>query len=323
MPQGDALRIVLPAVVILGHVLLPCLFALWLAFSRAKSRLYLVGVAALATLATVGTAMAGTNWDWLGVYTRYLLPLFLLLALFRARKKFRELPWKPAGERKSRWFGIVVLGAVVAVFLLNFGNDVANKVTARSYEGTPVHFAFPLRGRVFAVGNGGANAGINHHYDVPAQRYALDISALNRWGSRASGLYPAENDAYEVFGAEVVSPCAGNVVQTRDGLADLRPGDMDAENLFGNYAILHCDGVSVLLAHLKKGSVLVEGGERVAKGAAIGAVGNTGNTSEPHLHIHAIDGYSTDFKHVAFRGKSRPMLFDQKFFKRGDTIEAI
>ena len=41
-----------------------------------------------------------------------------------------------------------------------------------------------------------------------------------------------------------------------------------------------------VIAHLKKGSVLVEAGDRVQEGEPIGACGNSGNTSEPHIHIH-------------------------------------
>ena len=45
--------------------------------------------------------------------------------------------------------------------------------------------------------------------------------------------------------------------------------------------------VNLLLAHLKRGSVLVKIGDRVSAGQPIGHVGNSGNTSEPHLHVHA------------------------------------
>ena len=56
----------------------------------------------------------------------------------------------------------------------------------------------------------------------------------------------------------------------------------------GNHVLLECGTeVRVLLAHMRRGSVRVRPGERVAVGRPLGAVGNTGNTNEPHLHVHA------------------------------------
>ena len=46
----------------------------------------------------------------------------------------------------------------------------------------------------------------------------------------------------------------------------------------------------VFLAHMQRGSALVKKGDRVARGQPLGKVGNSGNTSEPHLHIHAVRG---------------------------------
>lgn len=55
----------------------------------------------------------------------------------------------------------------------------------------------------------------------------------------------------------------------------------------GNHVILDCGEFVVLLAHLRQGSVQVTVGQTVGKAQVIGQVGNSGNTSEPHLHIHA------------------------------------
>jgi murein DD-endopeptidase MepM/ murein hydrolase activator NlpD len=62
--------------------------------------------------------------------------------------------------------------------------------------------------------------------------------------------------------------------------------DMDSDHKLGNYVILECDDVQIVLAHLRKGTVQVAAGEPVAKGDKLGEVGNSGNSSEPHLHLH-------------------------------------
>jgi murein DD-endopeptidase MepM/ murein hydrolase activator NlpD len=67
----------------------------------------------------------------------------------------------------------------------------------------------------------------------------------------------------------------------------MTPPVADREHMAGNHVILECDGIHVVLAHLRKGSTCVAAGDTVAAGALLGEVGNSGNTAEPHLHIHA------------------------------------
>src|SRR5690606_13411712 len=115
------------------------------------------------------------------------------------------------------------------------------------------------------------------------------ITAVGPLGFRAKGLAPEELDRYAIYGASVVSPCAGEVVAMRDGLPDLVPPQTDPQNAAGNHVILACGDFHVELAHLAPGSIAVTEGARIATGDLIGSVGNTGNTTEPHLHIHAVD----------------------------------
>ncbi|MGB3306700.1 MAG: M23 family metallopeptidase [Thermomicrobiales bacterium] len=58
----------------------------------------------------------------------------------------------------------------------------------------------------------------------------------------------------------------------------------------GNHVVLQtADGEFVFLAHMQKGSVRVSEGDTVRSGDLLGLVGNSGNTSKPHLHIHVQD----------------------------------
>ena len=63
--------------------------------------------------------------------------------------------------------------------------------------------------------------------------------------------------------------------------------DPDRDQLAGNHVLLDCGGIEVLLAHLLQGTVAVQTGARVAAGDHLGEVGNSGNTTEPHLHLSA------------------------------------
>lgn len=170
------------------------------------------------------------------------------------------------------------------------------------------------------MAQGGGNPSVNHHDRSPAQRWALDVVALNGLGVRANGLWPREVDAYAIHGVEVVAPCAGEVLVATDGLPDLRPPATDPEHGAGNHVALHCDGVTVILAHLQEGSVRVAPGDRVPAGAPLGRVGNSGNTSEPHLHVHAVRGRVTDPEAQLWTGDGVPLRFDGRFLVRNDRL---
>jgi len=60
--------------------------------------------------------------------------------------------------------------------------------------------------------------------------------------------------------------------------------------VLGNHVVIRRhDGVHVLMAHLRQGSLLVEGGDSVERGSKIAECGNSGNSTEPHVHVQAMD----------------------------------
>src|SRR5690606_14579950 len=150
---------------------------------------------------------------------------------------------------------------------------------------------------------------MNYHQAEPAQKYALDILKLNTLGTRASGLYPKKLKKYEIFEDDLYSPCNGKVVNMKNDLPDLTPPKSDPKNLEGNHIYLVCENhdATILLAHMKKGSIVVAEGEEVKTGQLLGKIGNSGNTSEPHLHIHAEKD-----------GKGIPITFNDRFLVRNN-----
>jgi murein DD-endopeptidase MepM/ murein hydrolase activator NlpD len=135
------------------------------------------------------------------------------------------------------------------------------------------------------------------------------------------GFYPRKLERYSIFGTTVVSPSNGVVLRTVDGLPDLPPGQMDRTNAAGNHIVIRLDGVDVnlLLAHLKNGSVSVNIGDRVSTGQPIGKVGNSGNTTEPHLHIHAQTQVTRDGK-TEWVGV--PIRFGSRWLVRNSLVRA-
>lgn len=150
---------------------------------------------------------------------------------------------------------------------------------------TPLRLPFDGEWFVFW---GGRSIEQNYHASVSDQRFAYDFLILKD-GRSFTGDGTREAD-YFCWGKPVLAPAGARVVAVERLLADNPPGIMDAANPAGNHVILDLgEGEYALLAHLKANSITVEKGDHVAKGQRLGSCGNSGNTSEPHLHFHLQD----------------------------------
>jgi hypothetical protein len=177
-------------------------------------------------------------------------------------------------------------------------------------ESAAVVLGPPFRGE-WNVFHGGRSALLNHHYLVPGQQHALDLDrSLNGPPpeAEASGL-----EACPAFREPLYAPADGRVVQAVDQYRDNPIGQTDEVHLTGNYLVIEIgQGRYVLLAHLLKGSVRVRKGERVRAGQQVAQCGNSGNTSEPHLHLQVQDrpGFSE-------HARTFPILFRGVTLRRG------
>ncbi len=199
---------------------------------------------------------------------------------------------------------------------------------ARPPDQPAAALAWPLRGATFLVANGGNDALINAHLEsmvspdprfVPwrGNGWAVDFVAIDSGGLRARGFMPEDPARYVIFGMPVLAPCAGTVVQAVDGLPDMRVPQYDRQHLAGNHVILACGDVHVALAHLQRGSVRAKAGETIAIGQPLGAVGNSGGSNEPHLHLQA---QRPGAPGAPFGGAPLPVTFEGRFLVRGDRI---
>lgn len=108
--------------------------------------------------------------------------------------------------------------------------------------------------------------------------------------------------------------------EARDGQRDHWRSGTDRKNPSGNHVAVRCadEGrdVDVLLAHMMEGSGSVTEDQKVDAGQRLGRVGNSGNTSESHLHIHAVRKGSGS----ALEEKGVPILFDGRFSVRNGLV---
>ncbi|MCO8273845.1 M23 family metallopeptidase [Actinoplanes sp. TRM 88003] len=197
---------------------------------------------------------------------------------------------------------LLELGLIAALFALGL-------VRPPRADRPPTDLAPPVRGR-WVVLNSPGTAVPSHGVKAYGQTYAVDILRPSpdaatsigwSWRTRRPETYPC-------FGEPVRAMAAGTVVRSTDRQRDHRSRDTwptlismmtveafarelgGAPFILGNHVIVeHDDGTFAAYAHLRHRSTRVRPGDRVATGDHLGDVGNTGNTSEPHLHVQLMD----------------------------------
>lgn len=305
------------------QIVMPMLMLVWLASARPSSR---VGLAlhVIATAAwSLAIALCGV-WTLLPWWTPHAFAVSLGAVAAWRMTLLGRLPRLP---RESRaWIGATFCLVITAVALW----QVAAAIAGREEPGAPIaDISSPLPQGSFLVVNGGSDARVNAHLktlspDTPrfrewrGQSYGIDLVQIDRFGFRARGLRPRDPSAYVGFGSPVVAPCSGRVVRAVDGVEDNAVPQTNREQMAGNHVIVRCDGFDVVLAHLRRGSVTLETGDYVATGSPVGALGNSGNSDEPHLHVHA---QRSTLPASPFSADPIPLRIDGRFLVRGDRVE--
>ena len=231
----------------------------------------------------------------------------------------REEPLPPAAGGAARmtlrYITSTILCFIVPTMLVQIIRQMvgqslaqARAIDAPEQYQQKVRYRLPFTGMWYVV-NGGVNRETSHSWDIVGQRYAYDFvmtdETLRRW--RTDGKQLAD---YLCYDQPILAPAAGEIVAIVDGVRDA-PGvgtgwlDVFTRHFPGNGVVIrHAEGEYSLLAHLVPGSIPVHVGQRVEPGQLIGRCGNSGHSSEPHLHFQVQD--HPDF----FRCTGLPVAFD-------------
>jgi len=146
----------------------------------------------------------------------------------------------------------------------------------------------PFKGE-WTVFWGGDTKEQNYHVAVDFQKNAFDIIMTNTEGKSYKTNGQTIEDYY-AFGQPLLAPCDGEVVLSVDGIKDNIPGSMNPIFATGNTVLIKTSNNEyILLAHFKQHSIKVKQGDVVKRGQILGLCGNSGNSSEPHLHFHIQD----------------------------------
>jgi hypothetical protein len=147
---------------------------------------------------------------------------------------------------------------------------------------TKTQLRLPFVGEWYVI-QGGRTVAQNYHAAYSEVRFAYDFVIVKKYSTHMSD--GAKNSDYYCFGAVLVAPASGTVMIVDDGHPDCAPGKIDKVNPKGNYIIIdHQNGEYSFMAHFKQNSITVKVGDQIVAGQILGYCGNSGNTSESHLH---------------------------------------
>jgi len=142
---------------------------------------------------------------------------------------------------------------------------------------------FPFKEESFVYW-GGETVEINYHMADLSQQYAFDIIMVADGASYKGD--STKNESYFIFGKDIIAPCDAKVIKVIDGIEDNVPGKLNRAQITGNTIILETERKEYLLfAHIKSNSILFKEGDSVKQGQVIAKCGNSGNTTQAHLHF--------------------------------------
>tara|TARA_B100000073_G_C23657867_1_gene543253 strand:+ start:84 stop:1046 length:963 start_codon:yes stop_codon:yes gene_type:complete len=182
------------------------------------------------------------------------------------------------------------------VFALNISLDKNSKINGLfvkpfkednlpKLERNQTKLILPFKGE-WTVFWGGGTKELNYHIENEAQKGAFDIVITDENGKSYKN-NGEKNEDYYAFAKELIAPCDAEVVLVVDGINDNKPGELNPIYIPGNTVILKTNnGEYLFFAHFKQNSIVVKQGQKVKKGEILGLCGNSGNSSEPHLHFH-------------------------------------
>jgi len=178
--------------------------------------------------------------------------------------------------------------------LQNGGQIIAILRSRVSKIVTPsIPMSLPFEG-FWTVINGGLDIQSSHSWNLITQRYAYDLIIADKDGKKYnSDASKAEN--YYAFGQDVLAPADGKVIKVQNYLRDYAYAGTGSINLRtrdmrGNHVIIrHADRVYSFIAHLQQNNCKVKPGDFVKQGQVIAKCGNSGHSTEPHIHFHLQD----------------------------------
>ena len=198
--------------------------------------------------------------------------------------------------------------------IAGFQIKVPAVVKPRNTSRNKTELGLPFKGE-WLIFWGGDTAAQNYHQDAPTQRFAFDIVKVDDQGKSHKG-DGRNNQDYYAFGQDIVADADGVVTDVITGIHDNAPGVMNPLMAVGNMIMIrHANGEVSVFCHIKFEGTRVKVGDQVKKGQVIGLCGNTGNSTEAHLH------YQVQGTNLFEDENSMKVFFEKIMVKRDGKTE--
>lgn len=199
-----------------------------------------------------------------------------------------------------------------------------------------VDLEYPFVGR-WLTQNSPANRLPSHGTTLFGTSYAIDFVPVDEAGRTApisftTLMRPEPVGRFPGFGRRLTAPLDGLVVAAHDAepdhdayrglpsvgyaLTQRRRVSAGWVSLAGNHVLIESGGAVIAVCHLQQGSTEVRPGQRVRRGDMLGRCGNSGNSTEPHVHLQAIDSRDVE------RASAVPLTFKGELPRNGEIIDA-
>lgn len=261
------------------------------------------------------------NWSLLSYYLRFFYILFFIFFVSHsAHRSWNKPIWDSLDRRQWRNFSLSLL-----LIFLNLPLLILSNKAFRISE-PAINLQFPLKDGNYYIADGGNHVLMNTHQNAinttsslwNGQKWGLDVLKLNNWGNESRKIMPTRPEDFNIYGEPVYSPCSGTVIQTRNDFDDFSSSKSATWKPAGNYiAIQYGDSVFVIIANLKKGSIVIKPGDHIETGDFIAKVGNSSFSKLPHLHISAQKKIGDS---NLFNATPIPVTFSGKFLLRNEVV---
>ena len=214
-------------------------------------------------------------WTWGPPILVAAAAVLLGAALVSARRSRQIWTW----QRTAALAGLTALVGSIGLY----------RTFPSEHDGSPsaVSMRLPLDGPL-TVAWGGPSRRVNQHVRSPSERWGFDL-LVTIDGRTHAGAGNAVTD-YHAYNQPVRAPADGRVIGVHDNEPDATPRHPEPSRRGGNWIVIEvAQGEYLFLLHFKAGSLRVAPGDRVSRGDVLGHVGNSGNSTEPHLHVHLQD----------------------------------